>query len=302
MILSQVIYLMLIVFAILTIAASCLKHAIILSSVFGLWASLAYLLYHAPDVSVSEAVVSSTLGTILLVLTIRKYTDVSLPPFRQLLRIRLSALFLLTTVCGLLIYFTVSTPSLGIAPLQVEIMESYFASQRIVSPVTSILLSYRVFDTVFEASMLLVAVLAVVHLTDTGHRGGAAEYLAVNEMHPTLRTAVRVLVPILFVVGAAMIIGDPFTPGGGFQGGGILAAIVVGRYLVRPYSGKRTDDMQKIEKLVFVLFVLSIIAYVLLDARNAGIYPPFMLLMNALLGVKVFCGLSIMFLFFAAEE
>jgi len=302
MILSQIIYIMLIVFAILTISASCLKHAIILSSVFGLWASLTYLLYHAPDVSVSEAVVSSTLGTILLVLTIRKYTDINLPPIRELIRARIAAVFLLTAVCALLIFFTVQTPSIGVAPLQAAVLTEYFASQRIISPVTSILLSYRVFDTVFEASMLLIAVLAVVHLTDTGHRGGATKYLSVNEAHPTLRTAVRVLVPMLFVVGAALIIGDPFTPGGGFQGGGVLAAIVVGRYLVRPYSGKRTDDMQKIEKLVFILFVLTVIAYVLLDARGAGSYPAFMLGMNALLGIKVFCGLSIMFLFFAAEE
>lgn len=294
MILSQVLYVMLIVFALLTICASCLKHAIILSSVFGLWASLTYLLYHSPDVSVSEAVVSSTLGTILLVLTIRKYADDTLPPMRSLLKPRWGAVFLLTTICALLVFYTVQTAGLGIAPLQIAVLEDYFASARIVSPITSILLSYRVFDTVFEASMLLVAVLAVVHLTDTANRQGATRYLGVNEAHPTLRTAVR--------VGAALIIGDPFTPGGGFQGGGVLAAIVVGRYLVRPYSGKRTDDLQKMEKLVFILFVLTVIAYVLLDARGAGNYPAFMLAMNGLLGIKVFCGLSIMFLFFAAEE
>jgi len=302
MVLSQILYIMLIVFAVLTICASCLKHAIILSSVFGLWASLTYLVYHAPDVSVSEAVVASTLGTILLVLTIRKYTDVNLPPFRQLLKLRWGAAFLLLTICALLVFYTVQTPGLGVAPLQVAVLETYFASQRIVSPVTSILLSYRVFDTVFEATLLLVAVLAVVHLTDTSKQHGAARYAQVNAGHPTLRTAVRLLVPILCVVAAALIAGDPFTPGGGFQGGGVLAAVIVGRYLIRPSSGSHTDDMQKVEKLVFILFIITIIAYVLLDARGAGTYPPFMIAMNALLGIKVFCGLSIMFLFFAAEE
>jgi len=302
MVLSQLLYILLIAFALLTICASCLKHAIILSSVFGLWASLTYLLYHAPDVSVSEAVVASTLGTILLVFTIRKYTDVNLPPFRTLLKARWGATFLLATICALLVFYTIQTPGLGHAPLQTAVMEAYFASRRIVSPVTSILLSYRVFDTVFEATLLLVAVLAVVHLTDTSNRQGAAQYIGVNDAHPTLRTAIRALVPLLCVVAAALIAGDPFTPGGGFQGGGVLAAVVVGRYLIRPYSGTRTDDMQRVEKLVFILFVITIIAYVILDARGSGNYPPFMIAMNALLGVKVFCGLSIMFLFFAAEE
>lgn len=302
MVLSQIFYVMLIAFAILTICASCLKHAIILDSVFGLWASVTYLLYHAPDVSISEAVVSSTLGTILFVLTIRRYSDIDLPPFRSLLRARWGATFLLVTICALLIFYTLQTPGLGIAPLQVAAMEAYIAGRRIVSPITSILLSWRGFDTLFEATLLLIAVLAVVHLTDTKHNQASSRYMAVNESHPTIRTSVRTLVPFFCVIAAALIAGDPFTPGGGFQGGGILAAIIVGRYLIRPYTGSRTEDMQKIEKFVFVLFILSLVAYVLLDVRNVGNYPGFMIFMNSLLGIKVFCGLSIIFLYFAAEE
>jgi len=302
MVLSHLIFLLILIFAFLAIAASCLKHAIILSSVVGLWASFTYLLYHAPDVAVSEAVVASTLGTILLVLTIRKYTDINLPPLGELLRLRWWAVVLIVATGGFVVWHTLTTPTLELASLQQAVMEYYLNSPQIVSPVSSILLDFRVFDTVLEASMLLVAVIAVVHLTDTSGHHGATSYPATNLSHPTLRTGIRVLIPLFVVVGLALVAGDPFTPGGGFQGGGVLAAIVVGRYLIRPYGGGRTHAMENIEKVVFVLFVLSVIGYAVLDFRTDLSYPVYMIAMNSLLGIKVFCGLSIMFLFFAAEE
>jgi len=302
MVLAQLVFILILAFAFLTIAASCLKHAIILSSVMGLWASLAYLLYHAPDVAISEAVVASTLGTIMLVLTIRKYSDITLPPLRELVRIRWWAAVMLALTCGLMIWYTVSNPGISQSPLHAAVMQAYLDSPRIVNPISSILLDFRVFDTVLEASMLLVAVLAVVHLTDTSGHHGATSYPATNLSHPTLRTGIRVILPLFVVIGLALVAGDPFTPGGGFQGGGVLAAVVVGRYLIRPYGGGRTKAMENIEKIVFVTFVLSVMGYYALSLRSDFTYPIFMIAMNTLLGIKVFCGLSIIFLFFAAEE
>jgi len=302
MVLAQLVFILILVFAFLTIAASCLKHAIILSSVMGLWASFAYLLYQAPDVAISEAVVASTLGTIMLVLTIRKYSDINLPPLRDLLRLRWWAVLLLVATCGVMIWYTVTSPSIAQSPLHTAVIETYLASPRIVNPISSILLDFRGFDTVLEASMLLVAVLAVVHLTDTSGHHGATSYPATNLSHPTLRTGIRVILPLFVVIGLAIVAGDPFTPGGGFQGGGVLAAVVVGRYLIRPYGGGRTMTMENTEKIVFVLFVLSMIGYYGMSLRSDFNYPIFMIAMNTLLGIKVFCGLSIIFLFFAAEE
>ena len=302
MVIAQLVFILILVFAFLTIGANCLKHAIILSSVMGVWASFAYLLYHAPDVAISEAVVASTLGTIMLVLTIRKYSDITLPPLRKLLRVRWWAAAMLALTCWLMIWYTMRNPGLAQAPLHVGIMEYYLAGPRIVSPISSILLDFRVFDTVMEASMLLVAVLAVVHLTDTSGHHGATSYPATNLSHPTMRTGIRVILPLFVVIGLALVAGDPFTPGGGFQGGGVLAAVVVGRYLIRPYGGGRTMAMENIEKIVFVTFVLSVMGYYVLSLRSDFTYPIYMIAMNTLLGIKVFCGLSIIFLFFAAEE
>jgi multicomponent Na+:H+ antiporter subunit B len=302
MVLIQIVFVLLLVFAVLTICATNLKHAIILAAIVGLWASFAYLLYHAPDVAVSEAVVASTLGTVLLVLTIRRYSDITLPPFRSLLRDRWGTVVLLASTCGLLILYVLTTPAIEMGALRAVVIETYLDSPQIVSPVTSILLNYRVFDTVLEAAMLLVAVLAVVHLTDTAGKHGATSYPGINLSHPTLRTGIRVLMPLFVVIGLALVAGDPFTPGGGFQGGGVLAAVVVGRYLIRPYEGGRTKAMENLEKVVFVVFVLSVVGYMTIDLAMDRTYAIYMIAMNTLLGLKVFCGLSIMFLFFAAKE
>jgi len=49
--------------------------------------------------------------------------------------------------------------------------------------------------------------------------------------------------------------------------------------------------------------VLSVALYIFfgLQTQAPEAYTPFMLAMNGLLGLKVFCGLSIMFLYFARE-
>ncbi|WP_162616367.1 hypothetical protein [Xylanimonas allomyrinae] len=48
---------------------------------------------------------------------------------------------------------------------------------------------------------------------------------------------------------------------------------------------------------------MSVALYIFLGLQHATpeAYAPFMIAMNGLLGLKVFCGLSIMFLYFAKE-
>jgi multicomponent Na+:H+ antiporter subunit B len=184
-------------------------------------------------------------------------------------------------------------------------MTTFLDSGTVVNPVTSILLGYRVFDTVFEALMLLVAVLGVVHLIEPRPREEARGFAGIAAGHPTMVTAVKVLTPVLIVVAAALIIGDPNTPGGGFQGAGLLAAVVVSRYLIRPVARSRAHNMETLEKVIYAVFVVSVALYLFVGLRHDipfYTYTWFMLLMNGLLGLKVFCGLTIMFLYFTGED
>ncbi|MCL1872022.1 MAG: DUF4040 domain-containing protein [Promicromonosporaceae bacterium] len=301
--LDQIVFVFLIVFAVRAVFASCLRHAIITSGVFGLFASLAYLLYHAPDVAVSEAVVASSLGTVLLILTIRNYDDVSVPGIPRMIWHRKGADLLMLGGAALVLFLTSQTPQVPVAPLKDAVMGAYLSSGGAVNPVTTILLHYRVFDTVLEALMLLIAVLGVVHLSD-GRGGKGGDYGSVVRLHPTMVTSLRMLTPVLIIAGVALIVGDPHTPGGGFQGAGLLAAVIVSRYLVGRRGPASTSGLETLEKVIFVVFVLSVAAYVFagFTPLTGDASPVFMIAMNGLLGVKVFCGLSIMFLYFAQES
>lgn len=83
--------------------------------------------------------------------------------------------------------------------------------------VTSIVLAYRGLDTLGELTILFVAATAAGMVLgrgriDSSHKAGFV-----------LRTASLILFPFLIVTGSYIIIHGHLTPGGGFQGGAILA-------------------------------------------------------------------------------
>lgn len=69
----QIALLILVVMAIFTIQTQKLRHAVIYMGVFSLSISFVYVLYNAPDVAIAEAVVGSTLATILYLVALQKY-------------------------------------------------------------------------------------------------------------------------------------------------------------------------------------------------------------------------------------
>ncbi len=170
---ETIVFILLIIFALFSVFATNLKIAIICSSVFGVWISFAYLLYHAPDVAIGEAVIASSLGTILYIITIKKYKDITVRTSGSSLLKGFVASIVLIAACILVIYLTGNTQIVNEPALATLVMEIYFANGAIMNPVGSILLNYRVFDTLFEALMLLVSVIAVVHFSK--QKGGASD-------------------------------------------------------------------------------------------------------------------------------
>jgi len=161
---DKIFLILLIVFALFSVFATNLKHAIICMGSFGLWMSFTYLYYHAPDVAIAEAVIASSLGTILYIITIKKYNDITIRPTPRTLLKGFWADVLLVISCMLVLYLARQTQALYSAELFNLVMESYYAKGSLINPVANIYLNYRIFDTMFEALMLLVSGIAVVHL------------------------------------------------------------------------------------------------------------------------------------------
>lgn len=63
----------LIIFSIAAVQTRYLRHAVIYLGVFSLSISFVYLLYNAPDVALAEAIIGSTIATILYLVALQKY-------------------------------------------------------------------------------------------------------------------------------------------------------------------------------------------------------------------------------------
>jgi multicomponent Na+:H+ antiporter subunit B len=117
--------------------------------------------------------------------------------------------------------------------------------------VTSVLLAYRGIDTLGELSILFAAATAAGLVLGHRHRAAAPD----PESGFVLRTAADLLFPLLLVVGLYIILHGHLTPGGGFQGGVILAAAFFVGVLARPGRGLDHGAISLIEGFAGAAFI-----------------------------------------------
>ena len=108
--------------------------------------------------------------------------------------------------------------------------------------VTALNFDFRGFDTLGEEFILFGSVLGIVLILRElrGERGGPsleeAEEHALGGASEALRVLVLILVPVTLAIGGYIVVHGQITPGGGFQGGIVLATaplalFLAGRYL-----------------------------------------------------------------------
>ncbi|MBN2247073.1 MAG: sodium:proton antiporter [Coriobacteriia bacterium] len=100
--------------------------------------------------------------------------------------------------------------------------------------VTSVILNYRGFDTNGEVTVIVTALMAVIAvLTGVRDAGNRPDTDATHvEPSVVVRFIVRVLAPFILVFAVYVILNGHVTPGGGFQGGTMLGALVIALTLV----------------------------------------------------------------------
>lgn len=134
------------------------------------------------------------------------------------------------------------------------------------------------------------------HNTETPHNATAP--------HELLDTAVRLLSPVVLLFGAHLVLRGADSPGGGFQAGAIFTAIFILRQLARPSVNMGYALLKVLEKGLFIAIILfgSLCVLQTLLPLDGGLGGGFLLLMNILIGTKVMCGLSIIFVRFVLME
>ncbi len=70
---EQFVFILMISAALFIVISRNLKYAVVGVGVFSLLASFCYLVFHAPDVAIAEAIIGSALSTILYIVALKKY-------------------------------------------------------------------------------------------------------------------------------------------------------------------------------------------------------------------------------------
>lgn len=148
---------------------------VMLSGVFSLLSALLFVALDAVDVAFTEAAVGAGMSTVLMLSTIALTPRVEAKPTRN----GVLPFFVVLITGGALVYGTLDMPAFGSkdAPAQIHVAPEYLSRSieetDIANVVTSILGSYRGFDTLGEVAVVFTAGIGVLLLLSglaTGRR------------------------------------------------------------------------------------------------------------------------------------
>jgi multicomponent Na+:H+ antiporter subunit B len=164
--------------------------------------------------------------------------------------------------------------------------------------VTAIIVTYRGLDTLGEVTVLFLAA-AIVGLVLAQGRQPNGPRRALTPVGELLTTGSRFLAPLIMLLGLYVFVNGHLTPGGGFQGGAIIASAMLLLLLVDPlkhFSHALISALEALSGLVYVAIGLlgMVLAGGFLDNRilplgtlgelfSAGAIP----LIYSLIGLKV---------------
>jgi len=169
--------------------------------------------------------------------------------------------------------------------------------------VASVVITYRGLDTLGEVTVLFISAAgASLLLRRRRERGAGIEEKPprqYTESSEIVQTTLSILFPIILLFGVYIFINGHLTPGGGFQGGAVIASAILFFMLARPNESLSHMMLMRIESLSgFTYVMLGLLGVILaggfLDNRviplgdfgslfSAGLIP----LINILIGLKV---------------
>ncbi len=119
-----------------------------------------------------------------------------------------------------------------------------------VNLVTAIVVTYRGLDTLGEVTILFLTAAIIAFFLK-----GPSTLRTLRPNSEIFITAARVLVPIMVMFGVYIFMNGHLSPGGGFQGGAVIASAVILMFLAfpdAPFQHKFFGFMESISGLVFV--------------------------------------------------
>lgn len=201
---------------------------VMLFGVYSLLSALIFVNLDAVDVAFTEASVGAGISTVLmlgtLALTGRKEKSTG--------TIKLMPLVVVLVTGGALLYGTLDMPPFGdpTNPAHQHVAPRYIeeSPQEIGLPnmVTSVLASYRAFDTLGETAVVFAAAIGVLSILGLpkAERTALASGL---QSHLVLKVVAKLIIPLTILFALYVQFHGDYGPGGGFQAGVIAAAAII---------------------------------------------------------------------------
>lgn len=196
-----------------------------LTSIYSLLSASLFVVLDAVDVALTEAAIGAGISTILMLATVALTTDEEKPPRHK----PLLPLFVVVATGAALIYGTLDMPHYGdpMAPIHLHVAPTYLhvTPEEIGVPniVTSVLASYRGYDTLGEVTVIFTAGVGVLALLGYRTRRRNIQSPEIRRL-VVLRVIAKLFFPLILLFALYVQFHGDYGPGGGFQAGVIFAA------------------------------------------------------------------------------
>jgi len=227
---------LLVLTAVAIVRTRSLFAAVMLTGIFSLLMATNFFILDAADVALTEAAIGAGISTVLflsaLALTAENEHSVVTRPWLPM------GVVLVTML--VLIYASFDKPRLGdpLAPVHQHVAPWYLEMTPklidIPNVVTAVLGSFRGYDTLGEVYVVVTAGIGVLFIFSGGRsrysqlpRDRLAPAVTSLRRHLILRVVGSLLIPFIVLFGLYVLFHGEFGPGGGFQGGAIIAAGII---------------------------------------------------------------------------
>lgn len=220
--------------AVTALAAARLRDLFAVVMLFGIYSLLMasiFMTLDAVDVAFTEAAVGAGISTVLMITTLALTARREKRPGHT----ALLPLLVVTLTGAALVYGTFDIPAFGDpnAPIHQHLVPRYLdaSDEEIGIPniVTSVLASYRGYDTLGEVTVIFTAGISVLTLIGAGMTRKGTQSLRDDRYftlrhHLVLHVVAKLLIPLILLFALYVQFHGDYGPGGGFQAGVIFAA------------------------------------------------------------------------------
>lgn len=218
-----------VVTAVAIVALKDLFAAVMLSGIYGLLSASFFVLMDAVDVAFTEAAVGAGIAPLLM------FAALALSGRFEKSKARLPLLSAIPCLLigGLLIWAAFDLPAFadGRAPAHLHVAPRYIVDSveeiGIPNMVTSVLASYRAFDTFGEVVVIFTAGMGVAALLLADIKRPQGEGNFPLRHHLVLRVVGKIFIPPIMIFALYVQFHGEYGPGGGFQAGVIFAAALI---------------------------------------------------------------------------